>query len=158
MMLTARDETPIKVAAFQGGADDYLTKPFHVDELVARLRALVRRAQARLEVPATHRFRFGVAWVDLTAGQVRLEDGREIALGDKELRLIALFHREPQVIFSRPDILDEVWGMDANPVARTVDNYILTVRRLIEPVPEQPRYLLTVRGRGYQYVPQGKPA
>ena len=72
-------------------------------------------------------------------------------LGDKELGMLQLFAREPGRVFSRADILDEVWGMDVNPVARTVDNYILTLRRIIEPDPEHPAHLLTVRGEGWQY-------
>ena len=151
MMLTARGETPLKVQAFGLGADDYLTKPFHVDELVARTQALIRRARTQLELPATHRVRMGHVWVDFSQRLATNDEGKVFDLGDKELGILALFAQEPGRVFSRADFLDEVWGMDANPVVRTVDNYILTLRRLVEPDPEHPVHLITIRGEGWQY-------
>jgi len=151
LMLTARDETRLKVSALDGGADDYLTKPFHVDELVARVRALVRRARAPIEVPSEGRVRFGAAWVDLPNRSLHDAAGHAHVLGEKEVGLIALFAREPGVVLTRSDILDEVWGMDATPVERTVDNYIGAVRRLVEADPDHPQHLVTVRGEGYRY-------
>ena len=146
LMLTARGETRLKVDALGRGADDYLTKPFHVDELLARAHALIRRARAQLELPAARRARMGRVWIDFGQRVAIPDSGLTERLGDKELGILQLFAREPGRVFSRADILDEVWGMDVNPVARTVDNYILTLRRIIEPDPEHPVYLVTVRG------------
>jgi DNA-binding response OmpR family regulator len=151
LMLTARDETGLKVRALDGGADDYLTKPFHVDELVARVRALVRRARAPVEVPAAGRVRFGAASVDLPGRRLVDPRGQAHTLGEKEIGLIVLFSREPGRVHSRADILEEVWGMEANPVERTVDNYIHALRQLVEPDPDAPRHVVTVRGEGYRY-------
>ena len=151
LMLTARAETRLKVEAFGRGADDYLTKPFHIDELLARTQALIRRARSQLELPATRRLRMGQAWVDFSTRAATVGEGPATQLGDKELGMLALFAREPGRVFSRLDILDEVWGMDANPVARTVDNYIMVLRRILEPDSENPVHLLTVRGEGWQY-------
>jgi two-component system response regulator MprA len=153
LMLTARSETSVKVEALDRGADDYLTKPFHVDELVARVRAMVRRARAPVQTPSGQVFPFGAATVDLVTRTLVTVDGHTVRLGEKEVGLIALFQGRPRAILSRADILDEVWGMDANPIERTVDNYVGQLRRHVEPDPERPRHVVTVRGEGYQYLP-----
>ena len=93
----------------------------------------------------------GQVWIDFGQRLAILDSGASEHLGDKELGILQLFAREPGRVFSRADILDEVWGMDVNPVARTVDNYILALRRIIEPDPENPACLVTVRGEGWQY-------
>jgi DNA-binding response OmpR family regulator len=154
LMLTARDEMALKVRALGLGADDYLTKPFHVDELVARVHALVRRARAPIEVPARGRVPFANGWVDIPNRRLEQSDGEVHVLGEKEAGMIALFCREPGHVFSRADILDEVWGMDAKPIVRTVDNYIGALRRLVEPDADAPQYIVTVRGEGYRYDAQ----
>ena len=153
LMLTARSETPLKVSAFHAGADDYLTKPFHVDELLARASALLRRARAPIQTPSGERFGFGASTVDLSARLIFTASGRRERLGDKEIRLIQLFVSRPKVVLRRADILEEVWGMDANPVERTVDNYVGQLRKHVEPEPDTPRHIVTVRGEGYQYLP-----
>jgi DNA-binding response OmpR family regulator len=153
MMLTARSETQSKVRGLDCGADDYLTKPFDVDELLARVRALLRR---RGGGPAAAAPSKGV-----TIGQfsVRFDTGRattnegEVTLSDKELRLVEFFSRNVDRLLSRADILEEVWGMDAFPTDRTIDNFIMRLRRLFEPNPEAPVHFVTVRGRGYLFRP-----
>lgn len=154
LMLTARDEMALKVRALGLGADDYLTKPFHVDELVARVRALVRRARAPIEVPARGRVPFASGWVDIRNRRLEQANGEVQVLGEKEAGIVELLCREPGHVFSRADILDEVWGMDAKPIVRTVDNYIGALRRLVEPDIDVPRYIVTVRGEGYRYDPE----
>jgi two-component system alkaline phosphatase synthesis response regulator PhoP len=155
MMLTARAETKLKVEALEAGADDYLTKPFDVSELVARSRALIRRSQATVEAPADRCFRFGRVLVDLDRQSVTYLDGSIETLGEREIQMLALFVREPKRVLSRADILEEVWGMEKFPSERTVDNYVVRLRRIVEITADEPRILISVRGRGYRYDPEG---
>lgn len=152
LMVTARGEIENKIRALDLGADDYLTKPFDMPELLARAKALIRRSQSAMELPALRRIRVGAAWIDLdervaTVGEVRHE------LKEKEARLLELFAQEPGRIFSRADIIDEVWGMNAVPTPRTVDNFIVRLRRIVEPEPAKPQFILSVRGEGYRLAP-----
>jgi DNA-binding response OmpR family regulator len=150
LMLTARSDTQSKVRGLDTGADDYLTKPFDVPELIARVRALVRRAQPSATQPKSPKLEFSKYWVRLDTGQAMTNEG-EVTLSDKELRLVELFHRNEDRALSRADILEEVWGMDAFPTDRTVDNFVLRLRKLFEPNPEEPKHFITVRGRGYLF-------
>lgn len=153
LMLTARDEVESKVAAFDGGADDYLCKPFDMNELIARVRAHIRRSQGALEVPTDQELRLGNAIVSLERRALRTIDGQWHELSDKEAVLLQFLARNPGRALSRADILEEVWGMDATPTERTVDNFIVRLRRWVEPDHEHPRYIVTVRGWGYRYEP-----
>jgi DNA-binding response OmpR family regulator len=153
LMMTARDEVKTKVSALDGGADDYITKPFDVEELVARVRALIRRGHSVGEIPTT-------AKVPVAGGEVDVEaltwtsPTREVhPLTEKEASLLALLARSGGRVLSRQDIIEEVWGMDALPPERTVDNFILRLRRLIETDPERPTHIVTVRGKGYKFNP-----
>lgn len=148
LMLTARGETAAKVRGLDSGADDYMTKPFDVPELLARVRALLRRAGRR---PATApRFVWGAYWIRFDTGQAQTNEG-EVTLSDKELRMMEQLVTHENRVLSRADLLEEVWGMDAFPTDRTIDNFILRLRRLFEPDPENPVHLVTVRGRGYMF-------
>lgn len=152
LMLTARSETSAKVTALDSGADDYLTKPFDMTEFLARVRALIRRGQSGAELPSTHLFRVAGYEVNLDARLAETREGTQ-HLSDKEAALLALFVRNPGKTLSRADILEEVWGMDAIPTERTVDNFIVRLRRLFEPLPDEPIHFLTVRAQGYRYEP-----
>jgi len=157
IMVTAITETRIKLEAFKRGADDYLTKPFDMAELSARVDALIRRSQAARELPSSKRLRMGKVWVNLEARWVENEDGDRTELSPTDASLLELFAREPGTTLSRADIIEEVWGMDAFPSERTVDNFIVRLRRLIEPDPATPVFLLSVRGKGYRYHPVASP-
>lgn len=151
MMLTARSETQSKVRGLDCGADDYLTKPFDVDELLARVRALLRRHGGSAPVPSKT-LAIGGFSVRFDTGRATSNEG-EVTLSDKELKLVELFSRNVDRLLSRADILEEVWGMDAFPTDRTIDNFIMRLRRLFEPNPEAPVHFVTVRGRGYLFRP-----
>jgi len=153
VMLTARDDTATKVAALDSGADDYLCKPFDMRELLARVRAQIRRSQGSLEVPSAGEVRVGECRLDSTRRAVQTRDGAWHDVSDKEVDLLQLLARHPGRALSRADILEHVWGMDASPTERTIDNFIVRLRRYVEPDPEHPRHIITVRGWGYRYEP-----
>ncbi len=153
LMLTARSEVAARVAGLDAGADDYLAKPFAMPELLARVRALLRRAPTPDSAPVAgkppvNELVFDRYRVNLATREAVTNDGPEI-LTETECQLLMYFHAHPGELLSRTDILENVWGMDRFPTARTVDNYVLRLRKLFEPDPENPRFLLTVRGRGY---------
>jgi DNA-binding response OmpR family regulator len=150
IMLTARGDVASKVRGLDCGADDYLPKPFDVQELLARVRAALRRASPGPMKDT--RLTMGAFWVRFDTGQAQTTEGL-ISLSDKELRLMQLFANRPDEALSRADILEEVWGMDAFPTDRTVDNFIMRLRRLFEVNPEEPRHFVTLRGRGYLFKP-----
>jgi two-component system, OmpR family, alkaline phosphatase synthesis response regulator PhoP len=152
MMLTARSEVKAKVRGLDCGADDYLTKPFDVAELLARVRSLLRRASGTIAAAPQALSLGGRCSVRFDTGQAQTTEG-EVTLSDKELKLMELFSRNVDRVLTRADILEEVWGMDAFPTDRTIDNFIVRLRRLFEPNPESPVHFVTVRGRGYLFRP-----
>lgn len=151
VMLTSRSDVASRVRGLDCGADDYLPKPFDVQELLARVRAVLRRSSVSSPLQE-NRFKLGAHWVRFDTGQALTTEG-EISLSEKELRLMQLFAQRPNEALSRADILEEVWGMDAFPTDRTVDNFIMRLRRLFEVNPEVPVHLITLRGRGYLFRP-----
>ena len=150
LMLTARSQEVDKIRGLDVGADDYVTKPFGVGELVARIRALLRRASRAPGVAEP--FFIGDRQID-PAKQTLSHEGEEEQLGFYEIELLKLLHARRGQPVSRDEILDKVWGIEANPTNRTVDNFIVKLRKKLEPVPNEPRYILTVYGVGYKLVP-----
>jgi DNA-binding response OmpR family regulator len=147
LMLTAKGQVEDRVTGLDAGADDYLVKPFSTDELLARVRALLRRAQRQSR--SVRHLQFGDAVIDL-AKQTARRRHKQLHLTAKEyaiLRLLAEAEGEP---VSRERFLDVVWGYAAFPTTRTVDNHIASLRAKLEPNPEQPRWLKTVHGVGYR--------
>jgi two-component system alkaline phosphatase synthesis response regulator PhoP len=152
VFLTARGQEVDRVLGLEMGADDYVTKPFSVRELMARVKAILRRAAGMASRPA--KFALGDLEVDADAFTAR-RGRKEMALGRYEAELLrVLVQRKGQAV-SRNDILNEVWGMDAYPTDRTVDNYVVKLRQKIEKDPKNPRILLTVHGVGYKVVDPG---
>lgn len=150
MMLTARAEVETKVEALNQGADDYLPKPFDMNELVARCRALIRRSQGERTLPSHSFIRLGEFWVNLETRESNTNEG-VITLTEKEANALALLVRNADKTLSRADIMEEVWGMDNTATERTVDNMILRLRKLFEAKPNQPSRIKTVRNIGYRY-------
>jgi DNA-binding response OmpR family regulator len=149
VMLTARGDEADRIVGLDLGADDYITKPFSVRELLARIRAVLRRAQAQSTLP--EELRFGDVIVDFRRYEAR-KAGRAVELTRKEfglLRLLAARSGEP---VSRDDLLNEVWGYDATPTTRTVDNHVASLRSKLEDTPSEPQHLFTVHGVGYKWV------
>jgi phosphate regulon transcriptional regulator PhoB len=153
IMVTARGEDMDKVVGLEMGADDYLTKPFSVRELVARIRAVLRRVESRPERDADRpeRFSFGELTLDYAACTVSV-GGRKVELGPTEYRLLTFFTRHPGRVYSREQLLDRVWGEETFVEPRTVDVHISRLRAAIEKDKDRPEYILTVRGLGYKFA------
>jgi two-component system, OmpR family, alkaline phosphatase synthesis response regulator PhoP len=149
LMLTARDQTVDKVVGLKIGADDYVTKPFEMVELLARIEALLRRASKSFaDVPAL--FQFGSVRVDLRKTEVR-RDGKVVPLSAKEFQLLRCFIENRGTTLSRERLLQEVWGYTATPLTRTVDVHIAWLRQKLEDDPKQPRWIVTIHGLGYRF-------
>jgi DNA-binding response OmpR family regulator len=160
LMLTARREEADKVVGLESGADDYLTKPFGVRELVARARALLRRPRASMAPVASAAppaasgdsavLIHGVE-IDPARRRVRV-DTREVELTDQEFRLLHLLASHAGIVFSREALLGKIWRGDTFDTVRSVDTLVKRLRRRVEPDPANPRYLLTVWGVGYKFA------
>jgi DNA-binding response OmpR family regulator len=147
ILLTARAQEAEKIVGFEHGADDYVTKPFSPRELRARIKAVLRRTQD--DVPPDV-YTFGDVEVDFGRAELR-KDGRSIDITPLELKLLAAFiHRRGRVL-SRDQLLDAAWTSGVHVTDRAVDAHIVNLRRKIEPVPAEPRYLVSVRGLGYRF-------
>lgn len=150
LMLTARGETIDKVLGLKLGADDYLTKPFEVMEMLARVEALLRRSKNEQQ-NSTEIYRFGQIEVDFRSAEVR-RDGAQIELSALELKLLQYLIEHRGAALTRDALLDEVWGYDSTPTTRTVDVHIAWLRQKLESNPRHPQFILTVHGFGYKFV------
>jgi len=150
IMLTARGQEIDKVRGLELGADDYVTKPFGVRELLARIKAALRRADG-IVTPGGE-LRIGSALVDFAHARVRRGE-EEFPLGHLEGELLKMLVARPGQAISRTEILNAIWGLEAYPTNRTVDNHIVSLRRKIEDDASDPRHILTAHGVGYKFVP-----
>ena len=149
IMLTARGQEIDKVVGLELGADDYVTKPFSIRELMARAKAVLRRATPH--TPVSEIYRFSDVEVNVRSNQV-LRAGRQVELSAKEFALLAYFVAHPAETLTRDKLLDAVWGYENYPNTRTVDTHIVHLRQKLEPNPEEPRFILTIHGSGYKFV------
>jgi len=149
IMLTSKKEEIDKVVGFEFGADDYVSKPFSIIELIARIKALLRRTEYQKKKPDV--FQFGNVIVKFKIMEV-LKKGEPINLSVKEINLLEYFIQHEGQILSRDELLDNVWGYDSFPTTRTVDNYILSLRKKLEDEPSKPKYILTVPTVGYRFI------
>jgi two-component system, OmpR family, alkaline phosphatase synthesis response regulator PhoP len=149
VMLTARDDELDRVLGLEIGADDYVTKPFSPRELVARIRAILRRVDR--EVGPSERIE--AAGVSIDLGRMRVEaDGRVVELTPTEFQLLATLARQPGRIFTRAQLLDAIHGIAFESYERAVDAHVKNLRRKLEPDPARPRFVLTVYGVGYRFA------
>ena len=149
IILTARDRENDKLLGFELGADDYLTKPFSIKELVARVQALLKRTVRETEAPTT--VRIGAVEVLFRRFEIR-RGGRTLDMTPKEAAILRLLTASSPEVVSRDQIMDRVWGDDYDPSPRTIDNFILKLRQKIESDPARPEHLLTVHGAGYKLI------
>ena len=150
IMLTAKGQEIDKVAGLDLGADDYVTKPFGVSELMARIRALLRRGETKEK--ELERYSFGSVTLDFKKYQAEV-NGKEVELSAKEYDVLRYLIEHAGEAVHRHDLLDKVWGYEAMPTTRTVDNFILDLRKKLEVDPANPEHILGVRGVGYKFVP-----
>ncbi len=150
LMLTARGQLVDKVVGLKIGADDYLTKPFEMIELLARIEALLRRVPA-VPMFSPDIYQFGSIRVDFRRAEVYRE-GHPLELSAREFKLLRCFIEHRNMILSRDELLNEAWGYEAMPYTRTVDVHVAWLRQKLEPNPRHPQFILTVHGLGYKFV------
>ena len=149
LMLTARSEEGDRVVGLDLGADDYVTKPFSVRELMARIRALLRRTQSTASLP--NDLRFGDVEVDFLKYEAR-RNGKSIDMTRKEFAILRFLAGRAGEVVTRDDLLNDVWGYEAYPVSRTVDNHVAGLRAKLERDAANPQHIKTVHGVGYKFV------
>ncbi len=149
IMLTSKKEEIDKVVGLEIGADDYVTKPFSLKELIARMYAVLRRNTAVLSDPKM--LKIGDVIIDFEKMEAN-RNGTELRLSATEFKILKYFHQNEGKVISRDKFLDDVWGYDQFPTTRTVDNYILSLRKKIEEDPAHPLHLLTVYTIGYKFI------
>ena len=162
IMLTARSSPDDRVRGLEVGADDYLVKPFELGELLARIRSLLRRRQwesagGAPSSSSAASLRFGAAQVDFDAQRVTI-DGEPRRLTRLELELLRYFAEHPDRVLSREELLENVWQLRNYPNTRTVDNFVLRLRKYFEPDPSRPVHFLSIRGSGYRFCPVPSPS
>ena len=150
LMLTARGEEGDRVLGLDLGADDYVSKPFSLRELLARVRALLRRAQPARAL--LDELNIGNVTVDFRSYEAH-KGGLPLEMTRREFQLLRALASRPGEVITRSELLDQVWGLEAYPTTRTVDNHVAGLRAKLEQDPAQPAHLVTVRGVGYKWVP-----
>lgn len=156
LFLTAKGSSEDIVTGLEAGADDYMTKPFVLGELLARIKAMLRRSswqsnEASIALPP-ETFSFGHVHIDFRSHEVTME-GNPVELTHLEFRLLRFFIEHQNQVVSREVLLESVWEVHATSYTRTVDNFLVRLRRLFEKDPSQPKHFLTVRGAGYKFAP-----
>jgi DNA-binding response OmpR family regulator len=149
LMLTSKKSELDKVLGLEIGADDYVTKPFSIRELLARIKALLRRTTSVL--PDQEEFNFNNIYVNFKKQEFS-KNGNSVQLTSKEFEILKFFVKHIDEPVSREMLLDEVWGYDTYPTTRTVDNYILAIRKKIEDDPSNPKHILTIHTTGYKFI------
>ena len=151
LMLTAKSTKKDKEIGFEAGADDYLTKPFHLPELLLRVKGILRRWEWYKDpVHDQEIFRFGEMWINFGTGKANGVDG-EFYLTTKEVLVMKLLVVKKGDVVTREELLEKVWGYDPETETRTVDNFISRLRKYFEKKPQEPRHIITVREKGYQF-------
>ncbi len=150
IMITARGSEMDTVAGLDIGADDYISKPFGIPELLARVRAVLRRSSTDEQDIET--YSFGNVSLDFKKFQATINN-EQTELSSKEFAIMKYLIEHEQEVIHRHELLEKVWGFDVTPTTRTVDNYILELRKKMEEDPSNPKHIITVRGAGYKFIP-----
>jgi two-component system alkaline phosphatase synthesis response regulator PhoP len=153
LFLTVKGAAEDRVRGFEAGGDDYLAKPFHLQELLLRVAAILRRSSWYQAGPSSS-LEFGGNRIDFKTYEARAWDGSEHSLTHKEAMILRVLADQPGHIVTREEILDRVWGYEVFPSTRTIDNFIVRLRKRFERNPEAPAHFHTVRGVGYRFTPE----
>jgi two-component system alkaline phosphatase synthesis response regulator PhoP len=152
LFLTAKGSSDDKVQGLKTGADDYLTKPFHLEEFLLRIQILMRRRQRTEVVQEMDKFSFGGNEIHFATFGIIDRKGKAYTLSKREVMLLKLLIEKKNEVVSREQILERVWGYDVYPSTRTIDNYILAFRKYFEKNPKEPKHFYSVRGVGYKFM------
>ncbi|MDU8911992.1 response regulator transcription factor [Aestuariicoccus sp. MJ-SS9] len=156
ILVTGKNEVIDRVVGLELGADDYVTKPFHVRELLARTHALLRRKAGNNESDASpphdHLFRFDGWLLDMNARELTEPDGKQVALTTADYSLLLVFLKNPRRVLSRDQLMDLIGGLNWTPLDRTIDNQVARLRKKIERDPQKPEWIKSVRGVGYSFT------
>jgi len=152
LFLTAKDSGADRVQGLKIGADDYLTKPFNLEELLLRVEKLILRSDPQ-PVAVPQEYVFGKCTVNFLTYEIQTVDGEQKTLSRREAMLLKLLIERKSEVVSRAEILETVWGYDVYPSSRTIDNYILSFRKCFEINPKEPVHFHSVRGVGYKFTP-----
>lgn len=157
LFLTARNTSGEKIAGLRAGADDYLTKPFDLEELILRIKILLKRVPKKnIEVPDI--YKFGGNEINFLNYEISNIEQNNLTLTKKEVELLKLLIQKKGMVVSRDEILDKIWGTEVYPTSRTIDNYILAFRKYFETNQREPEFFHSIRGIGYKFTPEGKGA
>jgi two-component system alkaline phosphatase synthesis response regulator PhoP len=152
LFLTAKDSSEDKLKGFKLGGDDYLTKPFNLEELLMRVKVLIKHSKRGVSTDAVKTYKFGGNEVNFVTYKANSVNGNEIVLTKKEVALLKLLVERKDSVVSRNQILHFVWGYDVNPSTRTIDNFIMTFRKYFEKDASDPKHFHSIRGVGYKFT------
>lgn len=153
LILSAKNSSADRVLGLKKGADDYLTKPFNLEELLLRVEKLVQKGkQLKVRTPIEHTYQFGKNKVDFKSLECITKDGSKITLTKKEIMLLKLLIENKNEVVTREKILQSVWGYNVYPTTRTIDNFILNFRKYFEEDSRNPKYFHSIRGIGYKFT------
>lgn len=153
LFLTAKDSNADKLQGFKLGGDDYLTKPFNLEEMLMRVRVLIKHSKRGMQQSeAINTYKFGGNEINFVTYQAKAANGKEIQLTKKEIQLLKILIERKETVVSRNQILHFVWGYDVNPSTRTIDNFIMTFRKYFEKDASEPKHFHSVRGVGYKFT------